>query len=881
MSMQTVKVENLQKVDLKVQKNVQGKNTNDSLYMSLIAPPSDEYCRKRIVTEDELMYLQDAVESSGIKDYSWSLLKDNHLAIKKSQAHLIDLIRYYEGDSYHYYEAHSVAYKDRGGSKTIGFGEWLQDKNTATSTQKDAYKNLSKHLKEHANYIKNKVGSKSYNTMPQSIKEALIDLSFNKGPGQIGPKIKKAVADKNWSEVIANIHCVKVKEGDKEEPGLYRRSLSRAILATRDLSQKDKNEANIEIDNLYKKAVNCYEKNNEDKTELEQIYEYYKTGKISGVVKTAESSKIKVDDSFKGKGIYAVAQKAYKSLLNKENIEPDFYEEFKRINKNPESIVLGSELNVPYLKNVQQNSASVMVEKIDTVKVDTVKEDTEKVINDTILSKEEPKKEIKEPKKDNIFIRALKGIKNFFINLWNKIIGKSKEDIKNKEIKIPKNSFEKVMFNENTKVERFGELNVYTLGHEIQKGQTVWRLAKEYGLSEELLCQNNGIEDKTQIKAGEMLNIQKVGYEIKKGDNLFQISKKFGISIEMLKDLNNIEDVDQIKAGQILEIPGFTHEIKQGETLYSISKKVGVPIDKLKSLNNITSTDIKAGSNLIIVYDDADFAVSKDKKEIKIDNQTNTKTEIINMSGKANLTNRPLLRKKHKINGKVVATRAIFNPTQKGKLLGKTIIVNAGHGYSQSGIDIGTPGLKGMEDEWLLNYDNAMKLKDKLCAQGAKVIFLQGKSRLIAEEVRKKHNKADMFISVHVNSAPNTKDRTQIYYRESGVCGEAKKNSIKLANIMERNFDKWIPKHEKISSSDAFMLCGKQDFAQSSVNDERTGLLRSSVSAQKIPSVLWEVAFMTTQKGRERLANPLLMSNYTDIMAESVIEYFKTVKSSS
>lgn len=873
MSLQINRVDSLNQIDFYTKKQGNSIVENDSLYLSLMTPPTDEYRGKRIVTEEELIYLNEAVEKAGIKNYSWSLLKDNHSAIKKSQTHLIDLIRYYEGDSYHYYEANSVAYKDRGGSKTIGFGEWLQGKNTATCTQKDAYKKLSEHLKEHANYIKNKVGSKSYSEMPQSIKEALIDLSFNKGPGQIGPKIKKAVEEKNWSEVIANIHCVKMKDGDKEEPGLYRRSLSRAILATRDLPQKEKNEASSVINELYEKAVNCYEINNEDKTELEQIYEYYKSGKITGKIKTAESSKIKVDDSFKGKGVFAVAQSAYNSLPNRQNVEfKDFYEEFKRINKNPESIVLGSELNVPYLKNIQQNSANVEAENIAT----------KKLINDTIVQKEETEKEIKEPKKDNIFIRAWKGIKNFFINLWNKITGKNKEEIKNRETKIPKNSFEKVMFNDNTKVESFGELNIYTLGHEIQKGETVWRLAKEYGLSEELLCQNNGIEDKTQIKAGEILNIQKVGYEIKKGDNLFKISKKFGISIEMLKDLNNIEDVDQIKAGQTLEIPGFTHEIQKGETLYSISKKVGVPIDKLKSLNNITSTDIKAGSKLIIVYDDADFAVSKDKKEIKIDTQTNTKTEIINMSGEANFATRPLLKKKRKINGKVAATRGVFVPLRKGKLSGKTIILNAGHGYSQAGIDRGTLGRAGAEDEWLYNYDNAMRIKDKLVSQGAKVIFLQGHANIIMQELKKKENSADMLISIHVNSHDKpTQDRTQIYYStKRGSKGtKLNKKSQTLAKLIEKNFDNTIPSIETINNKDKFYFKGKQDFAQ--LKGEPLGVCTSAEIHRKIPSVLWETAFMISPKGRERLQNSELMNDYADIMAKSVVEYFETVKSSS
>ena len=874
MSLQINTSDSLKEINFYTLKNSSKPNVIDSLHLSLITPPTDEYRGKRIVTEDELIYLNEAIEKTGIKNYSWSLLKDNHSAIKKSQTHLIDLIRYYEGDSYHYYEANSVAYKDRGGSKTIGFGEWLQGKNTATYTQKDAYKKLSEHLKEHANYVKNKVGSKSYNTMPQSIKEALIDLSFNKGPGQIGSKIKKAVAEKNWSEVIANIHCVKMKDGEKEEPGLYRRSLSRAILAVRDLNGNERKQSITEIEKLYNKALQNFIKNKQDLTELKQIYEYYKTGKISGEIRTVESSKIKIDNSFKGKGVFAVAQKAYNSLPNSQNIEfKDFYEEFKQINKNPESIVLGSELNVPYLKNIKQNTANIKSENINTKEIDSTK-----TINDTIQEKDKTVKEIKKSKKENIFIRAWKGIKNFFANLWNKIFGtkKNKEDIK--ENKVPKNSFEKVTFNSDTKIEKFGELNVYTLGHEIQKGETVWRLAKEYGLSEEALCQNNNIEDKTQIKAGEMLNIQKVGYEIKKGDNLFQISKKFGISIEMLKDLNNIEDVDQIKAGQIIEIPGFTHEIKKGETLYSISKKVGVPIDKLKSLNNITSTDIKAGSKLIILYDDADFAISNERKEIKIDNQTNTKTETINMAGEANFTNRPLLKKKRKINGKVAATREVFLPLRKGRLSGKTIILNAGHGYSQAGIDRGTLGRAGAEDEWLYNYDNAMRIKNKLTSQGAKVIFLQGHANIIMQELKKKENFADMLISVHVNSHDKlTQDRTQVYYStKKGSKGtKLNKKSQTLAKLIEKNFDNTIPKIETINNKDKFYFEGKQDYAQA--KGEPLGVCTSAEMHRKIPSVLWETAFMVSPKGRERLQNPKLMNEYADIMAKSVVEYFETI----
>ena len=286
-----------------------------------------------------------------------------------------------------------------------------------------------------------------------------------------------------------------------------------------------------------------------------------------------------------------------------------------------------------------------------------------------------------------------------------------------------------------------------------------------------------------------------------------------------------------------------------------------------------------------IVYNDSDFAVSSDKRKVCFDPKTNTKKEVIDMRGAADLSKRPLLQKKRKINGQVMATRHVFNPTKKGSLSGKTIIVNAGHGYSQAGTDCGALGIGNIEDEWLLNYDNAIRLKDRLCAKGAKVVFLQGHVNIMMKELQKRENKADMFISVHVNSYDKmTQDRTQIYTYDKD--STVNKKSKKLSKIMEMNFVNWIPKHERISDKDKFVVKdtitnskGKkeerevQDYAQSM--EANYGVVRVAENTQKIPAVLWETAFMISPKGRERLKNPSLMNSYSDIMAQSVEEYFK------
>ena len=132
------------------------------------------------------------------------------------------------------------------------------------------------------------------------------------------------------------------------------------------------------------------------------------------------------------------------------------------------------------------------------------------------------------------------------------------------------------------------------------------------------------------------------------------------------------------------------------------------------------------------------------------------------------------------------------------------------------------------------------------------------------------------FISVLANSiASPTNDRTQFYYRNKDVSGKAKNDSIRFAQVAERKFDAWISKHEKIDEKDKFIYQDKQDYAQIAVNDNRTALLKTPLNTQKIPGIIWEVAFMSTEKGRKRLQDGQTMGNYAYVMTQAVIEFLK------
>ncbi len=896
-------------------------------------------------------------QEMGISNYKFTVLKDDNTAIARSQKHLIDLIKCYEGDKHYYYEAYTTPYKDKFGNSTSGFGE-LSSK---YMTQEKAYSNLCKNLKEFSKYVKNilnrHAGKNSYDKLPDSIKEALIDLCYGKGPKALekNSTLLNAIKTGDYSKIVANLvyaHSGKSNAEKIDDPGLYTRSLSRAILAARDLKGKELEEAKLEIKNIYNKAKKCHEINQTPSRLLDKVYEQYTTGKISEDAVSAESYKIKIDDSYKGKGSWGVAQKLYKSLNTDEITFDEFYKKLKQMNNNMESVVIGQDVKVPYFNNNEAKAVSQneTLNEAQKTSAQTKDSETQKEINDGnnsilpyimkgaamlgslgllgILFKKGKLNGI-----SNLFKRKMKTSANPFNPNGNrKLVSFKPVSKQNKNVfqKIGKSicngiktigKFSKIFrfgipamliggvygiyqlykkladkpaessecqtpfkkFLTKAKIEQDGEFQIISMDYKVKKGETLAHLAREYDTTEAILSISNNLKNKS-LKEGQNLKIQKLGYKIKQGDNLFRIAQKFGLTIEILKDINNIVDVNKIKAGDMLELPGYIYTVKKGDTLSAISKLVGIPSEMLIKLNGLDSDNIKPGQRIKILYNDSDFAVASEDKKIIYDKKTGTTKEIINMSKEYNLNKRPLLQNKVKINGQVAATRKVFVPTAQGSLSGKTIIINAGHGYSQAGTDCGTLSRGKVEDEWLVNYDNAMRLKDRLCAKGAKVVFLQGHVNIITKEINKAENKADMFISVHVNSCDKpTQDRTQIYtYNKSS---EVNKKSKKLSNLMEKNFDNWIPKHEKINPNDRFTYVkttqnskGKtvkkvvQDYAQS--KDANYAVVRTAEDVQKIPSVLWEVAFMISPKGRERMSNPALMNNYSDIMAKSVEQYF-------
>lgn len=143
--------------------------------------------------------------------------------------------------------------------------------------------------------------------------------------------------------------------------------------------------------------------------------------------------------------------------------------------------------------------------------------------------------------------------------------------------------------------------------HKVKSGESLEKIAKNYGVSVQELIKANKNIDPNKLKVGENLCIpQKTSakardyavYKVKKGDTLYSIAKKFGVDVQELKSFNNLES-EKIIEGQEIKIPAKgtvkkqrretqeyeTYVVQKGARLEHIAKKLGVSQRELEELN--------------------------------------------------------------------------------------------------------------------------------------------------------------------------------------------------------------------------------------------------------------------------------------------------------
>lgn len=94
--------------------------------------------------------------------------------------------------------------------------------------------------------------------------------------------------------------------------------------------------------------------------------------------------------------------------------------------------------------------------------------------------------------------------------------------------------------------------------HVVQNGDNVHSLAQQYQVPLEALIEANGIKN-NKVTVGEMIRIpihlrvtERPTHVVEIGDTLYKIAKQYGVSITELVKWNNINNINTILAGQTL-----------------------------------------------------------------------------------------------------------------------------------------------------------------------------------------------------------------------------------------------------------------------------------------------------------------------------------------
>jgi membrane-bound lytic murein transglycosylase D len=172
-------------------------------------------------------------------------------------------------------------------------------------------------------------------------------------------------------------------------------------------------------------------------------------------------------------------------------------------------------------------------------------------------------------------------------------------------------------------------------GYVVQANDTLWDIARAFGVSVDALCAANELNKRSVIQPGQRLELPTGAspsvaspssgggsgawsgtYKVRSGDTLSGIASRYRVSVRELRRANGLTN-SRIYPGNTLTVPGAasasdqkgrsadvdvgtTYRVRRGDTLYDIAREFGVSVNELRRINGLSTSRIYPGDVLRI-----------------------------------------------------------------------------------------------------------------------------------------------------------------------------------------------------------------------------------------------------------------------------------------
>ena len=144
--------------------------------------------------------------------------------------------------------------------------------------------------------------------------------------------------------------------------------------------------------------------------------------------------------------------------------------------------------------------------------------------------------------------------------------------------------------------------------YRVKAGDTLWKIAKNYNMKLDFLCRLNNITPDAILRPAQRLKVlrksstvsRKIRFHIvRSGESLWKIARQYGVTVDRLRALNNIARDDILKPGQKLRIAGNEtrvgkelYIVKPGDSLWAIAKRYHTSVREICRLNDMSESVI-------------------------------------------------------------------------------------------------------------------------------------------------------------------------------------------------------------------------------------------------------------------------------------------------